>query len=470
LQLSQPSREKSKTPDLDPGPSPAIRAAAAARLEWAKERRLKQTIPVGAWGVFLALAGRGWGKTRVGAEDAWWFCAANPGVRYAVVAPTHHDLRLVCFEGDSGILSRVPQACLEGGTVDSGYNRSLLQIRFANGSLIQGYSAEVPARLRGPQHHRAWTDEIAAWERLQETWDMLQFGLRLGENPQIIATTTPRPVPLLYRLMERRDSGEVVVASGSTYENEANLARPFIARIKEHEGTELGRQEIHAELVDLDARAILKRFWWRAWNQFGPDGQPDYPTDLLLSFASVDPAYTQKDENDPSACTVWHVYRDEHFRIRILLRYAWEERLEFPDLVSRLAETCQHFGLRRVVIENKASGLSVAQELRRQRREISVFEWTPVGDKVARAHAVAPVLKEGLVRVAARQGEAGPVLQPWARRVIDQCAEFQGGKDDHDDLVDTVTQALQFIRRQGVELFEADAPPPPARSPRRRIY
>lgn len=446
--------------------------AAAARLEWARSRRTKQTIPDGDWAVWLALAGRGWGKTRVGAEDAWWFCASNPGVRYAVVAPTHNDLRLVCFEGQSGILGVVPPLCLEGGTIDSGYNRSLLQIRFANGSLIQGYSSEVPARLRGPQHHRAWCDELAAWEKLQETWDMLGYGLRLGVNPQIVVTTTPKPQPLLYSLVKRAEGAraDVVIASGSTYENEANLAKPFLDRLREHEDTELGRQEIFAELVDLDARAILKRFWWRRWNEFGPDGQPDYPRDLLLAFASLDTAYTEKDENDPTACTVWHVYRDEHFRIRILLRYAWQERLEFPELITRIKETCDHFGLRRLVIEAKASGKSVAQELRRQRRDVSVFEWTPVGDKLARAHAVAPILKEGIVKVAARRGEAGPVLQPWAQMVIDQCAEFTGGSEDADDLVDTVSQALQFIRRSGVELFESDAPAPPPAVKRRRVY
>lgn len=99
-----------------------------------------------------------------------------------------------------------------------------------------------------------------------------------------------------------------------------------------------------------------------------------------------------------------------------------------------------------------------------------MFEWTPVGDKLARAHAVSPILKDGLVRIAARHSEAGPVLQPWARKLIDQCAEFQGGKDEPNDLVDTVTQALQFIRRQGVELFEADAPPPPPPVRRKRFY
>lgn len=473
----------------------------AARLAWVKARRLKQVIPAGDWEVWLALAGRGWGKTRVGAEDAWWFCARNPGVRYAVVAPTHHDLRTVCFEGDSGVLGVVPPLVLEGGNVDSGYNKSLLQIRFANGSLIQGYSAEVPSRLRGPQHHRAWCDEVATWERLQDTWDMLGFGLRLGDNPQTIITTTPKPVPLLYALVKRYqrgltleragdsakpvpnlaggvgvdddladDVGRVVMATGSTFENRRNLARPFIRRMTLLRDTELGRQEIDAELVDLDSRAILKRAWWRPWSEYGPDGKPAYPEDLLLSFASVDSAYTEDEINDPTACTVWHVYRDEHFRPRILLRYAWEEHLEFPELVGRLRETCEHFGLRRVLIENKASGKSVAQELRRQRREISVFEWTPVGDKVARAHAVAPILKEGVVRVGSKQSPIGPVPAVWAQKVIDQCAEFNGAKGQHDDLMDTVTQALQFIRRQGVELFRADEPPPPPRTKRRRHY
>jgi predicted phage terminase large subunit-like protein len=497
----RPDRGHNHPPELiGPETTAPARAAVAARLEWVRARRLKQIIPSdGDWQVWLALAGRGWGKTRTGAEDAWWYCATNPGVRYAVVAPTHHDLRLVCFEGDSGILGVVPPLVLEGGKVDTGYNRSLLQIRFSNGSLIQGYSAEVPSRLRGPQHHRAWCDEVASWERLQDTWDMLGFTMRLGARPQVIITTTPKPVPLLYLMVKAIERtalregragdeaervpnlaaepdpevlalGNVLLATGSTFENQRNLARPFLAKMVSLRDTELGRQEIDAELLDLDARAILKRGWWRPWQEFGPDNQAAYPTELLMAFASIDTAFTEKKENDASACTVWHVYRDEHLKVRILLRYAWEERLEFPELVDRLKETCEHFGLRRVVIEAKASGKSVAQELRKQRPEVSVFEWVPVGDKLARAHAIAPVLREGLVRVGSEMTPIGPVPRSWARKVIEQCAEFTGAKEAHDDLVDSVTMGLQYIRRAGVALFKADEPSPAGPKRKRRLY
>ena len=137
--------------------SPHRRAAALARWEWLRRARPKQVPPPpGDWAVFLAMAGRGFGKTLLGAQEAWWHAAWNDGSRVAVVAPTSGDLRRVCFEGDSGILGVVPTECLRGGNPDDAYNRSLSEISLANGSIIQGFSASEPNRLRGPQFHFAW--------------------------------------------------------------------------------------------------------------------------------------------------------------------------------------------------------------------------------------------------------------------------------------------------------------------------
>ena len=401
----------------------------------------------------MVLAGRGWGKTRTGAEAVAKFAFENPNSRIAVVAPTARDLRLVCLEGDSGLMGILPPEAFLSHSPEKGYNKTLGEIKLANGVIVQGYSGEEPGRLRGPQHGFAWADEIAAWQRPQDTWDMLQFGLRLGGRPRSVITTTPRPIPLLYAL---KDDPSTVVTSGSTYDNAPNLAKSFLKTITQYEGTELGRQEIHAELISLDTNAIIKRHWWNPWRE---EALPD-KDDLILSFASLDPAYTEKDENDPSACTVWYVYRDRDRNDKILLRYAWEERLEFNSLVEHVKDTIDHFGITRVLVEGKASGLSVIQELRRQRHEIAVHQWKPVGDKTARLHAVSPMFAKGLVSAVQKLDNKGQwVWRDSAEKVIKQCAMFPASP--HDDLVDTVSQALQWIRSQNLDLFEQDRDPIP---------
>lgn len=170
------------------------------------------------------------------------------------MAPTQADLRKTIFEGDSGLLSVIPQACLLGGSRDSSYNSSIFQITLWNGSIIQGFSAEKPDRLRGPQFHRAWCDELAAWVRLQDTWDNLQFGLRLGESPRVMVTTTPRPLRLVKQLMEERGS---IISRSSTYANRANLAASFLEKMERtYEGTRLGRQELHGEVLTDTPNAL----------------------------------------------------------------------------------------------------------------------------------------------------------------------------------------------------------------------
>ena len=119
--------------------------------------------PSGDWNVWLILAGRGWGKTRTGAQDIVHYATTKSNMRCAVVAPTFGDLRRVCFEGDSGILSIIPEECYYKQSRSKGYNKSAVEINFYNGSIIQGYAAIEPDRFRGPQYHRAWCDELASW-------------------------------------------------------------------------------------------------------------------------------------------------------------------------------------------------------------------------------------------------------------------------------------------------------------------
>ena len=227
--------------------SPSEIAAFQLRTKWASLARPKQLRPNKPHNLWLILAGRGWGKTRTGAQDLAAYALSNPNVTCAVVAPTHGDLRRVCFNGISGLMSIIPKECFAQSRDFKGYSSSFSEIRLFNGSKIIGYAAIDPDRLRGSQFHRAWCDELAAW-RYPEAFDQLMFGLRLGKNPQAIITTTPKPTPIIRKLIEREDC---YVTRGNTFENSDNLADSALDMLKDrYEGTQLGRQELYAEIID----------------------------------------------------------------------------------------------------------------------------------------------------------------------------------------------------------------------------
>src|SRR4051794_2542119 len=177
--------------------------------DWRFWARPNQLPPAGDWRVWLLLAGRGFGKTRTGAELVRSRAASGAARRIAFVAPTAADAREVMVEGESGILTiSPPRECPR-------YEASKRRLTWPNGTIATLFSADEPERLRGPQHDLAWCDELAAW-RYPEAWDMLMFGLRLGQDPRAIVTTTPRPAPLVRMLLA---DPMVVVTRGRTAEN-----------------------------------------------------------------------------------------------------------------------------------------------------------------------------------------------------------------------------------------------------------
>jgi phage terminase large subunit-like protein len=256
------------------------------------EARPSQRPPVDVWLVWLILAGRGFGKTRTGAEWLVDQALEHPGTRWAIVAPTFGDGRDTCIEGESGILAVLERR----GRRASKYNRSMGEITLDNGSQIKLFSGDEPDRLRGPQHHGAWVDEPASF-RYPEAWDQLQFGLRLGTDPRTVVTGTPRPVKLIKGLVSRDD---VAVTRGSTFENEANLAPTMLDEMRRrYEGTRLGRQELHAEILD-DVEGAL-------WTLSGIDAdRVPVPTsyledpDLQTVVVAIDPAVTSHEDSDES--------------------------------------------------------------------------------------------------------------------------------------------------------------------------
>lgn len=219
------------------------------RLAWLNTARPEQLPPPGDdWITWFIKAGRGFGKTRAGAEWLAEQAESNPNTRWAIVAPTIADVRDTCIEGESGILH-----CLGTGYE---WHRSMSEIILPNGTRIKGFAAEEPNRLRGPQHHGAWCDEVSSW-RYEDAWDQLQFGLRLGAHPRVVCTTTPKPNSLTRTIMSDADT---VITTGSTFDNASNLAPTALKKLRQkYEGTRLGRQELNAELLEDAPGALWSR-------------------------------------------------------------------------------------------------------------------------------------------------------------------------------------------------------------------
>jgi phage terminase large subunit-like protein len=275
----------------------------ALQFDWQFWARTKQITPPGNWNVWLNLAGRGYGKTRVGCEWVREQIEAGACKRIAIVAPTAADCRKVIVEGESGILAISPP------WFRPRYEPSRRQITWPNGAIAILYSAEEPERLRGPQHDGALCDELGAWKYPQEVWDQLQFTMRLGAHPRQVITTTPRPIPVLKSLVARAldDPGDVVLTRGSTYEN-AHLAKSFVETIvARYAGTRLGRQELEAEILD-DVPGAL---WSRARIdelRIGPDRLPA----LRRIVVAIDPAVSTSEGSDETGIICAGLGEDGH--------------------------------------------------------------------------------------------------------------------------------------------------------------
>lgn len=292
--------------------------------DWLKTARPKQLKPLEEHYIWLILAGRGWGKTRTGAQDIALYALRNPESLCAVVAPTHGDLRRVCFGGNSGLLSIIPDECYTNSPDSKGYSSSIAEIRLHNGSKIMGYAAIEPDRLRGSQFHRAWADELAAW-RYPEAFDQLMFGLRLGDKPQCVITTTPKPSKIIKDLMARQD---VCVTTGNTFENEDNLADSALAMLKErYEGTSLGRQELYAEIIEEFEGAL-----WSNTMIEETRLSEDTDRELKKIVVAIDPAVTSNANSDETGIIV--VGSDHTDQFYVLDDYSG---IYSPDKWARLA-------------------------------------------------------------------------------------------------------------------------------------
>jgi predicted phage terminase large subunit-like protein len=420
------------------------------RESWYDTARSKQIMPEGDWWTtWLILAGRGWGKTKTGAQALGWYAATNSGVRCAVVAPTSTDVLKVCFDGDSGLYGVVPKELIKS------YTRSWpVEMTLKNGSIITGYSAQEPSRLRGPQHNICWCDELAAWQYPDEAFEMMKFGLRLGDAPKVIVTTTPKPIDLVRRLVDEAedDNSSTIMTSGSTFENAANLAKTFIDELSQYEGTQIGRQELYAELISELEGGIVSESWFKLWPANRPLPQFQYVVQ------SYDCATSDKTINDPTACVVLGVFRPSpDLPMSAMVIDAWSEHMQYPDLRPKVIEEYgsiygdeDEWGNGKkvdlVLIEDKSAGISLIQDL--QRSGLPVRSYNPGrADKTMRLSLIAPLIMRGRVYLPESEERAGQPRK-WLRPFVTQVCSFPNSK--HDDYCDALSQALRVLRDMGM--------------------
>ncbi|MHC2334479.1 DNA-packaging protein [Bradyrhizobium sp. USDA 4454] len=411
---------------------------------WRTKARPSQLPPDGDWNGWLVMAGRGFGKTRTGAEWVKEEVETGRARRVAMVAPTAADARDTMVEGESGLLAISSDWCRPE------YEPSKRKLTWPNGAVAHTFSSEEADRLRGPQFDLAWADELAAWNDPAAAWSMLQFGLRLGDHPRWIATTTPRPLKLIKELLERKD---VVVTRGSTFENAANLAGPFLDAIKaRYEGTRLGRQELNAELLDDVQGALWTRDLLEKARFTG--ALPD----LKRVVVAIDPSGTagQEDGGDAVGIVVAGLGRDG-------LGYVLADRTikASPAVWGARAVAAYHeFRADRIVAERNFGGAMVQHVIRTVNPSVPYREVTASRGKIQRAEPIAALYEQNKVRHAGNFTE----LEDQLAAMTGEGYLGEGSPDRADALVWALTELMTKQQAQGaVQGFYrlgGDAPKP----------
>lgn len=363
----------------------------ALRWDWQFWARPDQIEPSDkAWKNWLLLAGRGFGKTRTGAE---WVrdnvCGSTPLARgnyrqLALIAETAADAREVMV-GDgkaedegSGLLQVHPKAFRPI------YEPSKRRLTWPNGAIATLYNATEPDQLRGPQHDAAWCDELAKWVYAQESWDQLQFGLRLGDHPRSVITTTPRPIPLIRYLIKDRLTR---FTFGSTLANSANLPPSFITSIMDrYGGTRLGRQELNAEILD-DVPGAL---WTRA--MIDDARKPVTLPDMQRIVVSIDPSGTAGEEDDGDEIGIIVAGKGADGRGYLLADRSCKMS---PDGWGRRAvQAYRDFKADRIIAERNYGGAMVEHVIRTIDKTVAYEEVVASRGKVIRAEPVAALYEQ----------------------------------------------------------------------------
>jgi predicted phage terminase large subunit-like protein len=351
--------------------------AVALLRDWRFWGRPYQHEPAGSWRTWLILAGRGWGKTRTGAETVRQWATSGRYGRIALVARTAADVRDVIVEGESGLLA------IHRDDERPEWKPSQRRLEWPNGAIATTYSAEEPDQLRGPQSDAAWADELAAW-KYPETWDQLQFGLRLGDAPRVIVTTTPRPTKLVRLLASAPDTH---VTRGKTADNRKNLAPGVVADLeRRYAGTRLGRQELDGEILDDSAGALWRWQWIDA-------ARVARAPDLRRVVVAIDPAASSHDDSDETGIVVAGVGHDG--RAYVLADASGRYR---PEEWARTALALyREHKADAIVAEANNGGEMVAATLRVHDRGANVRTVHATRGKATRAEPVAALYEQARV-------------------------------------------------------------------------
>jgi phage terminase large subunit-like protein len=393
--------------------------------EWAIVARDSQWEPPGDWRTWMLKCGRGFGKTRSGAE--WVKSKIEDGTygRIALVGPTAADVRDVMIEGESGILA------ISRPEFFPKYEPSKRRLTWPNGAIATAFSAEEPNRLRGPQHDAAWCDELGSW-KYAETWDMLMMGLRLGKDPRTCVTTTPKPSVLVKKLIK---DPTTLVVGGSTFENRQNLTEYwFDTIVKQYEGTRLGLQELEGIVLEDNPDA----FW-----------QPSMLEKLRVKKApelkrivvAVDPAVTSGEDADETGIVVAGIGVDGD-------GYVLADRscrMSPNDWARRVVIAYDEFEAERVVAEVNNGGDLVKSILMTVSKKLSYKPVRASKGKRARAEPVAALYEQGRVH---HVGFHADLESQMCEYTPDG---FQGSPDRVDALVWALTELM--LKGANAEIF-----------------
>ena len=353
--------------------SPAIQAA--GRYEWSLSARPEQVEPIGNHRYFMACAGRGWGKTRAGTEWVRSQIESGKSSKAIIVAATAADLRDTLVEGPSGLLTVCPPWDRPL------YEPSKRRLTWKNGATVALYSSEEPDRLRGVNADLFLADELAAW-KYPEAWDMALLSLRIGNNPRAMITTTPRPTRIIRELLSREDC---LVVRGSTYDNAENLAPQFIEEIvRRYEGTRLGRQEIHAEVLEDVDGAVLTR---EQIEILRVEAAPE----LGRVIVGVDPAVSSGENSDQTGIVVAGKGVDGDI-------YALADRscrLGPAGWARRVIDAYREFKADTIVVEKNQGGAMCEHTIRSVDENVPITLVTATRGKHVRAQPILSLFEQG---------------------------------------------------------------------------
>jgi phage terminase large subunit-like protein len=394
------------------------------RHDWQAWARPEQLPPAGEWTYWLIKAGRGFGKTRTGAETVReWI---QRGERYVnLIGATADDARDIMVQGESGILAICPT------WERPDYKPSQRKLIWPNGAESLIFTADEPERLRGKQHSKLWADELAAW-RYVDAWDQAKFGLRLGQTPQAVITTTPRPTRIVREIMA---DPATVITNGSTYDNRANLAPSFFSAVlKRYEGTRLGRQEIAGEVLDDNPGALFKRSDIdKARLLVAPE--------LIRIVVAIDPAVTSTEGSDDTGIVAAGI--DNHGHGYILHDLTLHGS---PETWAKVAvDAYRQLKADRIVAEVNNGGEMIESVIRAVDRNVPVRMVRATRGKDIRAEPVAALYEQGRIHHVGQLAKLEDQMCEW-----DAADKSAKSPDRMDALVWAITDLMLSDRTTGI--------------------